>query len=101
MIEVPGTELREIISISELFASLVDKEMRATVERSVDNIGHVLVAQTMPEAADTDDLNVMLEIWQERVTESLLPQLQAIVLAGMASQIRGGKTAMGEPVITG
>lgn len=100
MIEVPGTELREIITVSELFASLVDKEMRATVERSVENIGHVLVAQTMPEAADTDDLNVMLAIWRERVTQSLLPQLQAIVLAGIASQIRGVNTAMGEPVIT-
>lgn len=99
MRRVPGTDLDEIRVEEERFAALVERELSYVVRRVTGSIGEVVVARGSTAAATPDDLNGMIPLWQQRVSNAIMPALQRIVSASVRGQIAGLNTAMSAPII--
>lgn len=93
MTDITGTELPELVDDEESFAALVDREMSGVIDRAVDNLGHVIVAQGSAAGVTPDDLNPMLNDWRARVAISLLPfiagQARSTALSQLSSLAAG------------
>lgn len=97
-VKVKGASLDAIDRDSDEFADLIEKELRRVVNRSLDGLGNVIVAQGYASAVTPDSINDIKTLWRSFVMGRLFSVLTRMLFQASETQAERTNAAIGRVV---